>query len=50
MATTAAQEVGVVGGNLEVARRSPLWEYPREPLRLVLRAEGADPVIGLAAQ
>jgi len=50
MATTEAQEVGFLGGDLEVALRQPLGAHPREPLRIVLRAEGADPVIGVAAQ
>ncbi len=46
---TEAPEVGLVGSDLEVARRSPLWERPREPFCVVLVAEGADPVVGGAA-
>ncbi len=50
MQTTAAQEGGLVGGDLKVALRQPLGEHPIQPLRILLRAEGTDPVLGIAAQ
>jgi hypothetical protein len=48
--TPAAQKVRLVGGDLKVACRQPLWEHPINPFRILLRPEGADPVIGIAAQ
>jgi hypothetical protein len=50
MKATEAPEVGFVGGDLEGALRSPLWEHPIEPFCVVLVAAGADPVVGVAAQ
>jgi hypothetical protein len=50
MDTTAAQEVGLVWGDLEVALLQPVGSYPIKPFRIVLVPEGADPVIRLAAQ
>ena len=48
--TTQPSQVGFLGGNLEGALRQPLGEPPGEPLCVRPRAEGADPVVGLAAQ
>ena len=48
--TTAPTQGGLLCGNLEGALRQPLGEPPGEPLCVRPRAEGADPVVGLAAQ
>ena len=50
METTEAQEVGFVGGDLEVEVLQPLGSHPIKPFRIILVPEGADPVIGVAAQ
>ena len=50
METTDAQEVGVVGGDLEVEWLQPVGSHPIQPFRIILVPEGADPVIGVAAQ
>jgi hypothetical protein len=49
MQTTNPSHVGFLWGHLEVAFLQPLGEPPGEPRRVVLRAEGAAPVIGIAA-
>ena len=49
MKTTPPSPVGVLGGHLEVALLPPLGEPPVAPLRVVLRAAGAAPVLGRAA-
>jgi hypothetical protein len=38
------------GAPKEVELCEPLWEHPIEPFCVVLVAEGADPVGGVAAQ
>jgi len=48
--TTKPSQVGFLWGHLEVEFLQPLREHPVEPLSVVLIAEGADPVIGIAAQ
>jgi hypothetical protein len=48
--TTQPSQMGFLGGNLEVEFLQPLGEHPVEPLSVVLIAEGADPVVGIAAQ
>ena len=50
MKTIAAPEVRLVGGDLKVAFRQPLWKHPIKPFRILLIPEGADPVIRIAAQ
>ena len=40
---------GVLWGHLEGAWLQPLGEHPGAPLRVVLRAAGAAPVVGIAA-
>jgi hypothetical protein len=47
--TTKPSQVGFLWGHLEVEFLQPLGEHPIEPLSVVLIAEGADPVISLAA-
>jgi len=47
--TTQPPQVGCLWGTLEVALLQPLGEHPGEPRSVVLRAEGAHPVIGRAA-
>ena len=47
--TTQPSHVGLLWGHLEVAFLQPLSKHPVEPLSVVLRAEGAAPVLGIAA-
>ena len=44
------QEAGLLWGHLEVELRYPLREHAIEAFGVVLLAEGAHPVIGVAAQ
>jgi len=48
--TAEPPPVGLLRGDVEAAFRQPLREYPVEPCGVILVAEGADPVVGLAAQ
>jgi hypothetical protein len=48
--TTQPSPVGFLWGHLEVAFLAPLRKHPGESLSVVLRAKGADPIIGVAAQ
>ena len=48
--STEPPQVGFLWGTLEIALLQPLGEHPVKPLGVVLRAEGADPVVGIAAQ
>src|SRR5215831_15457677 len=47
---TKPSQVGFLWGHLEVEFLQPLGKHPVEPLSVILIAEGADPVIGIAAQ
>src|SRR5215475_15235819 len=48
--TTEPSQVGLLWGHLEVECLQPLGKHPVEPLSVILIAEGAAPVIGIAAQ
>lgn len=47
--TTQPSQVGVLWGHLEAQFLSPLRKHPGAPLRVVLRAKGAAPSVGVAA-